>query len=146
MAANTQLFILPLLMVMTSCTQLPPAGQLHDGKLRPCPNSPNCVSSEENASTSILPITFTKSPEQAWQQIHAIVVDFGGETIISEPPYLWATFSSKFFGFVDDVELRMDQEESIIHIRSGSRVGYWDLGVNKKRVEKIRTIFSNNLF
>lgn len=56
-------------------------------------------------------------------------------------PYLWATFTSAVFHFVDDVELQMLPEEKLIHIRSGARVGYWDLGVNKKRVEKIRRLF-----
>lgn len=56
--------------------------------------------------------------------------------------YLHATFTSTFFGFIDDMELRMEPQANLIHIRSGARVGYFDFGVNKKRIEKIRKLFA----
>jgi uncharacterized protein (DUF1499 family) len=88
-----------------------------------------------------VPIGFQENPEEAWQGIRTVIEGLGGKIIHSEPTYLWATFSSKLFGFVDDVELRMEPEEKLIHIRSGARVGYFDFGVNRNRVEKIRKLF-----
>lgn len=137
-------FLFALLVLMTGCSQVPTAGQLLHGKLQPCPDSPNCVSSETNNTGSIPPIIFTVLPDEAWQKIKTCIVELGGEIVTEKPAYLWATFSSKIFRFVDDVELRMDEPQNTIHIRSGSRVGYSDFGVNKKRVEEIRTLFSKH--
>jgi len=65
----------------------------------------------------------------------------GGKIQEEHDGYLWATFTSRVFRFVDDVEFRMVPSDGIIHVRSGSRVGYSDLGVNRKRVEKLRAGF-----
>lgn len=143
MAARTVPFLFTLLVFMSGCSQLTATGQLTNGKLRPCPDSPNCVSSESGSTRHIPPIAYTESEETAWQNLQICIVKMGGEIIAVETNYIWATFTSKIFGFVDDVELRMDRDQKIIHIRSGSRVGYTDFGVNKKRTEKIRTFFSN---
>jgi uncharacterized protein (DUF1499 family) len=66
----------------------------------------------------------------------------GGEIQEEHDGYLWTTFTSRLFRFVDDVEFRMVFTDGIIHVRSGSRVGYSDLGVNRRRVEKLRTLFN----
>jgi hypothetical protein len=58
--------------------------------------------------------------------------------------YLRAEFKSAIFGFIDDVELLSGEEPGVIHIRSASRVGCWDLGVNRGRVERIREEFIQN--
>lgn len=58
--------------------------------------------------------------------------------IEADEHYLHFEFTSRIFRFVDDFELLLNEEQKIIHIRSASRVGYSDLGVNRKRVEKIR--------
>ncbi len=58
------------------------------------------------------------------------------------PQYLRAEFRSAIFGFVDDVELAVGGAPGVIHVRSASRVGYWDLGVNRRRVEQIREKFA----
>ncbi len=144
MSMRTILVSLPLLTTLLSCTVNPSVGQPKDGALRPCPNRPNCVNSDSNDNghgKQIAPISFTGSPEKAWQRIQGIIKNIGGEIMADKSPYLWATFTSAVFHFVDDVELRMVPEEKLIHIRSGARVGYWDLGVNEKRVEKIRRLF-----
>jgi uncharacterized protein (DUF1499 family) len=120
------------------------AGELKDGHLRPCPNRPNCVTSDSGdggVGNPLTPISFSGSSEKAWQRIQGILRGLGGEIKEEQPLYLWATFTSAFFHFVDDVELRMAPEEKLIHIRSSARVGYWDFGVNKKRVRKIRQLF-----
>ena len=55
-----------------------------------------------------------------------------------KPDYLYAEYSSALFGFVDDVEFYFPPETHIIHVRSASRLGHSDLGVNRKRIEAIR--------
>jgi uncharacterized protein (DUF1499 family) len=66
----------------------------------------------------------------------------GGKIEEEHDDYLWTTFTSRVFRFVDDVEFRMVSAAGKIHVRSGSRVGYSDLGVNRRRVEKLRALFN----
>ena len=114
-----------------------------DGKLRPCPDSPNCVSSESDRSSSrVEPLTFKDPPEKAWGDLKETIRKMGGTIQEENDGYLWATFTSKVFRFVDDVEFRMVLSAGMIHVRSGSRKGYSDLGVNRRRVEKLRTLFN----
>lgn len=56
-----------------------------------------------------------------------------------------AIFTSKFFGFVDDLECRIDQANHTIHLRSASRVGHSDFGANRKRVALITTLFQHKI-
>jgi uncharacterized protein (DUF1499 family) len=142
MSPRTILLLLPLLSSLLSCSSTPPAGKLIEGHLRPCPNRPNCVSSENCGSAPAAPISFRSSPEQAWQIMQTVIEGLGGKISDRGPTYLWATFSSRFCRFVDDVELRLETEGKIMHIRSGARVGYADFGVNRKRVETIRERFT----
>jgi uncharacterized protein (DUF1499 family) len=132
-----------VLLTFLSCASNPLEVQLVDGRLRPCPESPNCVSSEsDNASSRIEPLTFQGLPEKAWGDLKEAIRDMGGKIQEEHDGYLWATFTTKLFRFVDDVEFRMVSSDGIIHVRSGSRVGYSDLGVNRRRVEKLRTLFN----
>lgn len=131
---------LPFFSNLISATNTLPAGELTEGRLRPCPNRPNCVTSDSIVNDTIAPIRFQNSPEDAWQEIQLILARLGGEICKSTTTYLWATFTSKFFSFVDDVELRMEPERKVIHIRSGARVGYFDFNVNRRRIEKIRKL------
>ena len=65
----------------------------------------------------------------------------GGRIEAESDHYLAATFSSAIFGFVDDLEIRVDSSERVIHIRSASRVGHSDMGVNRKRTELLRKLY-----
>jgi uncharacterized protein (DUF1499 family) len=65
----------------------------------------------------------------------------GGEIEQGERDFLHASFRSRLFRFTDDVCCRLDREGDCIQIRSSSRLGYWDLGVNRRRVEQIRQLF-----
>ncbi|PMB24884.1 DUF1499 domain-containing protein [Fischerella thermalis] len=114
---------------------------VRDRKLAPCPNSPNCVSSQStDAVHKIAPLTYTSSPEQALADIKSIIQSLPRTKIISETEdYLYAEFKSAMMGFVDDVEFYLDRNDNIIHVRSASRLGQSDLGVNRNRVEIIRT-------
>jgi uncharacterized protein (DUF1499 family) len=137
------LVMLPCLLCMVvSCTGRPPEAPLVDGRLRPCPDRPNCVSSEEEkASARVAPLTFQGPPEAAWQALKEAIRDAGGQIRQEEEQYLRATFTSRVFHFVDDAEFRMVAADHLIHVRSAARLGYSDLGVNRKRVEKLRAVF-----
>ncbi len=135
-----------LLIFMASCTGKAPENQLVNGKLRPCPEKPNCVSSEEDSGAAqIAPLTFKGPPETAWKMLKETIRDMGGEVQQEENVYLRAIFTSRLFRFVDDVEFRMDTAAGCIHVRSASRIGYSDLGVNRKRVERLRTLFQSRM-
>jgi uncharacterized protein (DUF1499 family) len=142
MSLQTILLALPFLSILIACTMTEPTGELTEDHLRPCPKRPNCVTSDSDTSSSITPISFYKSPEEAWQQMQLLIQEQGGEICEMSTTYLHATFTSTFFGFIDDMELRMEPQTNLIHIRSGARVGYFDFGVNKKRIEKIRKLFA----
>lgn len=139
-------FVLGLLAVLVA---LLPKGQarvgLSDGRLSPCPNTPNCVGSEDHsASHYISPLSFEGSAAGAWQRARQSVTALGGMMQKEEQGYLWASFTTKWLRFVDDLELRMDAGAHVIHVRSASRVGRSDFGVNRQRVEMLRALFNNN--
>ncbi len=112
-----------------------------DGKLAACPNKPNCVNSQSGrGGHAIAPLSFSGDPAAAMQRVKAVVEAMPRARVIeSRSDYLYAEFSTPLMGFVDDVELFGDGK--VIHVRSASRLGYSDLGVNRKRVEAIREAF-----
>ena len=116
------------------------------GRLRPCPQSSNCVCSEyPSAPDPLPPIPFNGSPEQAMNRIETIVSGMPRTSIISQSDnYLHAEFRSALFRFIDDAEFRIDPEASVIHFRSASRVGRSDLGANRERMRKIKQQFDSN--
>ncbi len=106
---------------------------LVNGKLSPCPDSPNCVSSEiDTPEDKKVPVL----PSGVWKDLPSIISALGGEVTKQSDVYLSAEFTSDFFGFVDDVEFRRAVDS--IHVRSASRVGYSDRGVNLARVTALR--------
>jgi uncharacterized protein (DUF1499 family) len=129
-----------VLLTALSCTARPPKAGLLAGRLRPCPDKPNCICSEDRqADAWVEPLTFQGPPTRAWGRLKAALQEMGGTIQRQSDAYIWATFSTKVFRFVDDVEFRMVAEENTIHVRSASRVGYSDLGLNKRRMEKLRS-------
>ncbi len=124
-----------------------PVGIL-DGRLAPCPDKPNCVSSEGPTDTSHFtsPILLTEpAVPRAMQIMRSVLIDLKGEVQIEHDTYIAASFTSPLFGFVDDVEIRFEPTHNRIHIRSASRVGYGDLGANQQRVEMIKKGFSEHI-
>ena len=109
-----------------------------DNRLSPCPSSPNCVSSQsDDERHKIDPLQFTFTPVEAMTKLKKVVKGMKRTTVVRESTnYLHAEFRT-FLGFVDDVEFYIDEGQKVIHLRSASRVGYWDLGVNRKRIESI---------
>lgn len=108
--------------------------------LPPCPNSPNCVSSQaKNKKHYIKPFQVYQNPKQSIERLAQIIKAMPRTSIILQSTTeLKAIFSSKIFGFKDDVEFLYNKERHVIDVRSASKLGYWDLGVNRKRIEAIR--------
>jgi uncharacterized protein (DUF1499 family) len=108
---------------------------VQDGKLAACPDSPNCVCSQSSAIASkIDPL-----PMVSIDLLKKAINSMEGTTIIEESSgYLYTEFKTKLMGYVDDVEFYFDRSQNVIHVRSASRLGKSDLGVNRKRVEAIR--------
>jgi uncharacterized protein (DUF1499 family) len=113
------------------------------GRLAACPDSPNCVSSQStDPRHAIDPLRYEGTAEKAGRfLIEAVSGMKRARIIVAEERYIHAEFISAFFRFVDDVEFLFDSETKTIHVRSASRVGYSDFGVNRRRVEEIRTRF-----
>jgi uncharacterized protein (DUF1499 family) len=117
-----------------------------DGKLAPCPSSPNCVSTQaEDADHRIEPIRFTGSAIDAKAKLKQALGTLPRTAIVTETDdYLHVECTSLIFRFVDDVEFWIDATNQTIHFRSASRVGRSDLGVNRARMETIRRAFGEN--
>ncbi len=132
-----------LLLGSGACSAAMPGGLgMTNGKLKPCPSSPNCVSSfaDPNDETHhIAPLAVDGDPEVAWERAVTVIKEMPRVTIVTAgPTYLHAEMRSFLFRFVDDVELVRDAAGAVIHWRSASRSGYSDMGVNRKRIEAIR--------
>lgn len=140
----TILILLPSLVCVyfayLSMNEKAPDTALLEGKLRACPNTPNCVSSETTGEKFIEPLKPADSSdlETLWENSIKSLSDMGGKVEKQEEGFVWTTFQSKLFKFTDDVEMRKDTETGVIQIRSSSRSGKSDLGVNRKRVEALR--------
>lgn len=118
---------------------------LIDGRLLPCPDKPNCVSSESPEGYShIAPLEFTGNAPMAWQILQEQLHEMGGQIEEVDDSFLHATFRSRLFRFVDDVTCRLDEENSRIYIRSAARVGYSDFGVNRKRMVELQKRFESS--
>lgn len=117
-----------------------------EGKFHPCPNSPNCVSTMATSKQhQIDPIKYSGSLTEAKEKIINIVYSLKRSKIITNKEnYIHIEFRTATFKFVDDVEFLFDDSEKIIHFRSRARLGYSDMGVNRKRMEKIREMYHNS--
>jgi uncharacterized protein (DUF1499 family) len=137
---NPWLLLLPTVLLIGCHGTRPVNLGIRDGRLAPCPSSPNCVSSQApDSEHHIDPLSYTGSSAAAMKELREIVRSLPRTAIISETgSYLHAEFTSALFRFVDDVEFLADDDTKVIHIRSASRLGQSDLGVNRKRIEHIR--------
>jgi len=111
--------------------------------LAPCPDSPNCVSSQSGDTAHFTePLRYTGDAARAWQRLQQALGAEPRITVIEDTgSYLHAEARSLVFRFVDDVEFLLDSAHGVIQVRSASRVGYSDFGVNRRRVERIRKAF-----
>ena len=111
--------------------------------LRPCPASPNCVSSEaRDARHRLEPYPFAGPRDAAQGRLRMIIEAMTRFAITKEEPgYLAASFRSRIFGFVDEAEFMFDETDGLVHFRSGARTGYYDFGVNRSRMRGIAEAF-----
>lgn len=116
--------------------QLPGLGVMN-GKLRPCGIKPNCVNSEYPDDDRHFVDSIGLNNDMTIDLLKQSIIDSGGVIIQAQDLYLHAVYSSRLFGFVDDLELRLDKVLSRIHLRSASRVGKYDMGANRKRVKSL---------
>jgi uncharacterized protein (DUF1499 family) len=116
----------------------PPIGAGTD--LKPCPSTPNCVSSRESdPARHVEPLPLRGSAVEGMAALRQVILAMPRSRVVAEGPgVLHAEFRSMIFRFVDDVDFVADEPAGVIHVRSAARVGYSDLGVNRRRVEEIR--------
>lgn len=128
---------------VSACGGTRPELGVSSGQLRPCPPSPNCVSSQAtDADHRVEPLPFS-SPEPI-QQLAEVLQEWPRVQVVTQSEdYLHAEFTSTLFRFIDDVEFYWNAQEGWMEVRSASRLGYSDLGVNRERVEALRSRLMN---
>jgi uncharacterized protein (DUF1499 family) len=133
-----------LFLVLCECSGTRPSNLgVQGGKLAPCPESPNCVSTFASDKThAIKPLSYTGTNVEAKRKLIRVIDSLPRTRIISDTGnYLDVEFTSFLWRFVDDVEFVLDDSSKTIQFRSASRLGKGDLGVNRKRMETIRARF-----
>ena len=119
---------------------------LQNGRLKPCPESPNCVSSDVPESDLHYIAPLASSSPETWTSLQATIDSMDGvELLEASDNYLCYTFRTPLLGFSDDVEFHYRPDREVIAVRSASRVGYGDLNTNRKRIERIRSALSQTL-
>ncbi len=137
-----------LSVVLLGCAGKRPASiGVIDGRLSPCPKSPNCVSSmAKDEKHYIEPLAYSSERQQAFKALEHVLEQRRRARIVQKADnYLHVEFKSRFFRFVDDVEFYFPKGEPLVHVRSASRLGKSDLGVNRKRMNSVRKAFSQAL-
>lgn len=124
--------------------RLPDDPQLgvNDGQFAPCPDSPNCISTMAEPADDThyaAPIQYTGDRAAVHAQLLAWIEATDRVVLVTErQDYIRARAWSRLFGFRDDLELYLPDEPAVVHVRSESRTGYSDMGVNRARYESIR--------
>ncbi|GKS66007.1 hypothetical protein YTPLAS72_33110 [Nitrospira sp.] len=115
--------------------------------LSPCPDSPNCVSTQAtDESHAIMPFRYKKPRVEAKEALKVVINSLSRTKLVEEDEsYLHYEFTSLLLRFVDDVEFLFDDDTKTIHFRSASRTGYSDLGVNRRRMEDLRALVGRKL-
>jgi len=129
--------------VAACAAERPPLTPAPGALLAPCPSSPNCVSSlATDAAQRVAPLAYRGDAAAAMRRLRAVIAAMPRARVVSAgDTALRAEFTSRIFRFVDDVDCVADPAAGVSQIRSASRVGYSDLGVNRERVEAIRSAF-----
>jgi uncharacterized protein (DUF1499 family) len=135
--------ITAILAILARVIKSPANLGVREGKLAPCPNSPNCVSTQsEDPRHQIDPIPYTTSLTETKEALLQVIRSMDRTKIVTEASsYIHAEFRTKGIGYVDDVEFFLDEQARIIHFRSSARLPYYDWDVNRKRMEAIRVAF-----
>ena len=134
------------LAVLSATGRRPDNLGVKNGRLAPCPDTPNCVSSQaDDEAHRMEPIPFDGDAGAAIDRLKAVLAAQPRIAIVeAQGDYLHAECASLLFRFVDDLEFVVDRDAKVIHFRSASRVGRSDMGVNRRRMEEIRKAFAEN--
>lgn len=138
------LIVIAALLILGLVSKSGEANGLVESRLSPCPDKPNCVCSEFEADADhfIEPLAMSSdAAAEVMTRLKKIIEEMGGKVQRQSDDYLAATFSSAIFRFVDDLEIRIDRETSLIHLRSASRVGHGDGGVNRQRIQQLKKLY-----
>lgn len=116
---------------------------VRDGRLAPPKRTPNNVNSQADRNADaehyVEPLRYSGDAAQAWAALRRVIDGMPRVKVVkSEPNYLYAEFTSRLMGFVDDAEFYLDENAGAIQVRSASRLGRRDFGVNRERIESIR--------
>lgn len=126
-----------LLALLSPATIAAPPG------LTPCPDKPNCVSTEASGKAQMAPIPLSGTVAEAQDALRRAIAAQPRSTITrDEPGFVAAEFRSRVFGFVDAAEFVIDADARVIRYRSGARSGHYDFGVNRERMEALRAALS----
>ena len=120
---------------------------LSDGHLQPCPESPNCVVSQDgDEKHSVEPITYSGDRNEVKSALLKVLSVVPRTEVVEDTgDYIRTESTSRLFKFVDDAEFYFPEDENVIQVRSASRVGESDLGVNRRRIEQIRLALADLL-
>ena len=130
-----------VMMPIFSCSGTRPNNLgVKDSRLVPCPSTPNCVSSDDPDGVHFIAAIHLSVPaSDAWRRLRSAIESYPRTEIVrATDDYIHAECRSAIFGFVDDVEFHLRPSQGIIAVRSASRLGYSDFGVNRKRIETLR--------
>ena len=145
---NRLIAVLTASVVLTACgAGSPNLRSSVTGDLAACGSAPRCVSSQETREGfQIAPLRYTGSPVDARAKLTRVLkrMEPQGYTVVSsEGDYVYVTYTTGIMKYVDDMEFVFSQKErGVIHVRSSSRIGYADLGANRKHVEEVRTAYN----
>jgi uncharacterized protein (DUF1499 family) len=132
-----------LLVLLNSCAASRAAGISEQNKLAECPDSPNCVCSNDE-SHHIAPLTYDGTMADAHRRLLEALKKMPRTNIVTNSPtYIHATATTLIMRYADDMEFLLRESPKIIEVRSLSRIGYSDLGTNRRRVEELRVAFNS---
>lgn len=118
---------------------------LVDGRLKPCRDRPNCVCSEYKGAHALPPLQPGASADGGMSALRQAIEASGGRLRHATPLYLWASYITPIFRMIDDVEARLAPATGMLHLRGASRMGYYDFGTNRKRLQEITALFYQKL-
>jgi len=139
----TGIILLVIVLAANKNSAVPSTLGVKEGALAPLPDSPNAVSSQtDQAAKRVESLPYSGTLEETKTLVKKAAAEFGGAQILAEKPdYLHMVFTVPVIPFKDDVEFYFSERDRVVHYRSASRVGYSDLGVNRKRYERLRSLY-----
>jgi uncharacterized protein (DUF1499 family) len=143
--ASLILLVMVALFILSLMSQSGQANGLVEAKLTKCPDTPNCLCSEYKADVDhyVEPLDISEQrATEVLSRLKTVILRMGGSINVEKAGYLAATFTSSIFQFVDDLEIRVDSDKNQVQLRSASRVGRGDGGVNRKRIERLKSFYS----